>query len=627
MQDAVKVNISPVSDLRILRIAISGAPHLPGVYTFYDKNGRILYIGKAVNIFRRLSSHLTNRGDKRHQLLLEKAESVDWMITENEISALILEADLIRLHKPPLNVEMRDSTRYPYLELTLDEDFPRLNFTRNIDHSRLIPRFGPYPEARTLRKLMNFLLEVYPLRRCKGVRTRSRNRKPCLMGQMERCPAPCTGSKSAFLDYRKNTENILKTLKGDWDGTRKRISTKMERASEEKNYEEAARWRDLINRLDDFGWPPYVRLGDRKSRDIVVVRENWGLILQMRSSRIMNTVRLPFNRRWPITSEKERISVLLKSYYSETDDIPREIIVSHSPSDEDILIQWLKKKRGRNIDLIRPVRGKKRKLIELALKDLDQFLVRLSWNRPVSGKKKMLKALEGLVQPLGLVKKPEWIIAIDASMIQGSFPVAAIVSFRNGKPDRRGYRRFLMQEKYGRNDPMMIGCGVERFLNHLDDYDDIPDIFLIDGGITQLRSAIFHAGKWVEKILFVSIAKSEEILFVGKNEKKLKLPRDEPPLALLRRIRDEAHRFVLRYHRMLRSKRGIRSLLDDAPGIGPSTRGLLLRKFGSVEQLTIASEEEIISIPGIGRKKARILLKWLNNGKNKKLFPEKEQMI
>ncbi|MBD3277207.1 MAG: excinuclease ABC subunit UvrC [Candidatus Aegiribacteria sp.] len=598
-----------------LREAVARAPGLPGVYSFLDSGGTVLYIGKAKDLRKRLRGHLSSEGDARHRLLLDRSVSVEWTITNTEVEALVLEAELIRIRKPPLNVRLRTSGRYPYIEITTDETWPRLQVTRERTNPRERPRFGPYPDTRNLRKLVEFLLETNPIRRCKGAHPPSADR-PCLMGQMGRCPAPCCGGVS-IKTYMENVNRTVKILRGNWDWARQRLKGMMEEASRSRHYEEAGRYRDLISRLGSFGWPAPV--GDRTNRDVAAVKENWGVVMRIRGGRFTCVVRIPFHGRWKMSPVEERISILLRSYYSRTLDVPGEVLLQEYPEDGDALSRWLTEKREATVRLVVPQRGSGREVLELALKNLSEFLVRLSWKHPSGGKEKVEAALESLADVFSLDYPPQWIVCLDASTIQGSWPVAALVSFRDGYPDRSGYRRFTMPEEIGRNDPAMISSAVERYLNSLEE-DEFPDIFLVDGGITQLRAAAEAAGEeWCEKIRFVSIAKKEELLMEAVTEREIRLPMDSTPLTFLRSVRDEAHRFVLHYHQQKRSKGSLRSVIDDIPGIGSATRIRLLTHFGSAERVAAASEEEIMEVPGIGRKRAmqihRYFLRELNNSK------------
>lgn len=592
-----------------LDAAVGAAPHLPGVYRFIDTSARILYIGKAVDLNRRLRGHLSNPGDERHRIILDRACSVEWTVTRSEIEALVLEADLIRIHKPPLNVRLRQDQRYPYIEMTLDEDLPRLLVTRRLDPARKIPRFGPYPDSRNLRSLVEFLQEAFPLRRCRTPRPSNPPGRSCLLGQISRCPAPCVNGDAG---YAENVEAVLRILKGDWEGAREGIRRRMEDSASGRRYEEAARWRDLLVRLDSFGWPAPDTVRDRVSRDIAAVRENWGIILQMRSGRFTGVVRLPFESRWKLAEVPERLSVLIRTYYGETGDIPREILTMADPLDGSILEAWLRERRGSSVSLQTPVRGASRELVDVALRDLEHFLARLEWKRPGGRKERTAAALEALADMLGLSGPPQWMVALDASTIQGSYPVAALVSFRGGQPDKAGYRRYSMDQGISRNDPAMIADAVGRFIRGLDP-GEMPSLFLIDGGVTQLRAALGAAGGAADGTLFVAIAKKEETLLCGREERPLAKPVDSPPMRLLIAMRDEAHRFVLHYHRTSRSRGEIRSILDDIPGVGPSVRAMLLSRFGSVERLRSATVDDLCTVPGIGKTRAALVRRYLDD--------------
>jgi excinuclease ABC subunit C len=573
-----------------------------------EPSGRILYIGKAIDIQKRLRGHLSNEGDTRHRLLLARATAIDWTVTRSEIEALVLEAELIRIHKPPLNVRLRQDQRYPYLELTTDEQFPRLVITRKVDHSRNTLRFGPYPDARNLRALVDFLQDAFPLRRCRssGAGQWGRN---CVLGQIGKCPAPCKGQAEAR--YASNVNSITAMLRGDWEAARLGILGRMEDSSAKLRFEEAARWRDLLGRLDSFGWPAPDTVKDRISRDMCAVLENWGIVLQMRAGRFVGVVRLPFESRWQLADESERLAVMMRAYYAETGDVPREILSPVRPADADALCLWLREKKGSAVDILSPARGGGRELVALALRDLEHFLARLEWKRPGGRGERIRIALEALADMLGLPAPPAWMVALDASTVQGSYPVAALVSFRDGMPDKSGYRRFSMPGEIGRNDPAMISNAVQRFASHLED-GRFPDVFLIDGGLAQHRAAISAGAAIADRTIFVSIAKREESLLVGREERAVRIPADSPPILVLRAMRDEAHRFVVQYHRFSRSKGEIRSQIDDIPGIGPWLRAALLSHFGSVERLRAASEEDMQQVPGMGRARAAIIRRFFD---------------
>ncbi|MCP4648269.1 MAG: hypothetical protein GY852_11165, partial [bacterium] len=322
------------------------------------------------------------------------------------------------------------------------------------------------------------------------------------------------------------------------------------------------------------------------------------------------SLRLPFSSRWKYASEAERVSILLRSYYSETGDIPRQVLLASEPDDRELLVQWLREKRDGAVDILVPERGDLKSLTDVAQKDLRHFLAKLEWKHPAGRSERLEASLEAIADILGLETPPEWMVCLDASTIQGHASVAALISFRNGRPDKEGYRRFTMPDEIAQNDPAMIGNAVHRFATHLE--EDHPDVFLIDGGITQLRAAWAAGCNLMPRTRFVSIAKKEETLLTAPREETIKLPAEAPPLLLLRAMRDEAHRFVITFHRTRRAKSHFHSALDDIPGIGPALKAALLKKFGSVARIGSASEDEIACVPGIGRKKAILVKRELS---------------
>lgn len=589
-----------------LKRSVSSSPNLPGVYKFLDEKGKPLYIGKAKSLITRLRSHLSNEGDLRHRILLEKAITVEWTVTRTELEALIVEAELIRTLKPPLNVDLRSSSRYPWLQITTNEEYPRLFITRTPDRSVDIPRFGPYPDARNLRALVTFLLELYPLRKCKTVSLKKRVR-PCLMGQLESCPAPCLHQN--LVEYNKNVHKIIYLLKGHWTEAKKEISVQMLEASSLQNYEKAANLRDLLKRLDSFGWPTPESLRDTIPRDVLAINGNWGIVIQVRNGKFMGSLRLPFSSKWKLASEEERMAILFRSYYTETEDIPKQVLLAEQPENIKLLTEWLSKKTETSVTLLVPERGALKSLIDVAKKDLKHFLAKLEWKNPSGRAERLEASLEAIADILHLNAPPAWMVCLDASTIQGHASVAALISFREGKPDKDGYRRFSMPSEIAQNDPAMIANAVTRFASHLG--EEQPDVFLIDGGITQLRAA-YQAGKSVlSNTKFISIAKKEELILTAPEENTINLDNDSPPLLLMRAMRDEAHRFVISFHRNKRAKSHFHSVLDDIPGIGPGLKASLLKRFGSVARIEAASLDEIASVPGIGRRKAHVIRKAL----------------
>ncbi len=589
-----------------LKRSVSSSPNLPGVYKFLDEKGKPLYIGKAKSLITRLRSHLSNEGDLRHRILLEKAITVEWTVTRTELEALIVEAELIRTLKPRLNVDLRSSSRYPWLQITTNEEYPRLFITRTPDRTVDIPRFGPYPDARNLRALVTFLLELYPLRKCKTASLKKRVR-PCLMGQLESCPAPCLHQNAE--EYNKNVEKILYLLKGHWAEAKKEISGRMLRASAEQNYEKAGDLRDLLKRLDSFGWPTPESLRDTIPRDVLAINGNWGIVIQVRNGRFMGSLRLPFSSKWKLASEAERMAILFRSYYTETEDVPKQVLLALQPENIELLTEWLSKKTDTSVTLAVPERGASKSLIDIAKKDLKHFLAKLEWKNPSGREERLEASLEAIADILSLKAPPAWMVCLDASTIQGHASVAALISFREGKPDKEGYRRFSMPSEIAQNDPAMIANAVTRFASHLD--TEHPDIFLIDGGITQLRAA-YQAGKLLlPNTKFISIAKKEELILTAPEELIINIDNDSPPLLLMRAMRDEAHRFVISFHRTKRAKSHFHSVLDDIPGIGPTLKASLLKRFGSVARIEAASIDDIASVPGIGRRKALLIGKAL----------------
>jgi len=526
-------------------------PDKPGVYLM-KHDGEILYIGKAKSLKHRLTSYFQKSPDKKTADIVQNTTDIDFIVCENEVDALVLEANLIKEHKPKFNIRFKDDTIYPYLKIT-DEEFPRIVITRDIEDGRL---FGPFGSAKALRKTIKFTRKLFPLRTCKTFKKRE-----CLDYHIGLCPAPCTDKISAH-EYQRNVDRLIKFLEGRVDEVILDLKEEMQNASAQLDFEKAGLIRDRIEALEKT-WIRqninYPLLGDM---DIVAVtggKRKCFTVLLMRQGRIVG--------KHQYVSECGREEFLTSFYADHV--APDEIVLQEKL--DPLMIKFLKRKKGKKVKITVPKRGKKKKLLKMAEKDAHVHL------------KYVYGQLELLRDDLALSKTPERIEGYDVSNIMGQHATASQVCFINGNPSKKDYRHYKIRTK-GIDDYAMIEEVLRRRFQH----KGVPDLILIDGGKGHLRVALKTLEDLGLPIPVVALAKREEEVFsCGLGEVS------DVSKNLLIKVRDEAHRFAVKYHRKLRQKKLKKSVLDDIKGIGKKRKKLLMTHFGSVAKMEVASLEEL----------------------------------
>jgi len=592
--------------------AIKHFPTSPGVYIMKDETGKVIYVGKGINLKKRVASYFTRSGDSRYQIrfLMNRVTTIDWIVTDTEKEALILENSLIKEHRPRYNMSLRDDKTYFSLRLDPSEEFPRITIIRKVqrDGARY---FGPYSSATAAREVLKELCRTFPLRHYPLRNCRQRKR-PCLYYQLKQCSAPCFG-KITPEEYAGLVEGATLFLSGRNREIVRIYRERMAAAAQRQEYEEAGRYRDLINSIEatvekqkvasiggDTDVIGILPLGDHLQISILFIRN--GLLLGSRS----------YIPEWEFEPE-EGVASFLAGYYTGEVIIPDEILVSvHIPGSQ-AMAQLLSEKRGKKVSIIHPMRGPKLELVKMAAKNAGNAALERQKKAEESG-----SILNELKDRLHLAKIPRRIECYDISNIQGRDAVGSRVSFLDGKADKSAYRRYRIRSVEQSDDfAMMREVLMRRF--QTDRAEENPDLIIVDGGIGQLGiltavmeeldvAGIDLAGLAKSRVSSgmssSTIERSDERVFLPGRKNPVTLRQNSPALLLLARIRDEAHRFAITYHRKLRSDSALASALDSISGIGTVLRRRLLEKFGTVQGIRDASPEELTAIKGITKELA-----------------------
>jgi excinuclease ABC subunit C len=581
-----------------LKEVISGLPCDPGVYIFKDPSGRILYVGKAKRLRDRVRSHFRAAGDVKHDDMISRVDSIDFIVTGSEVDALILEANLIRDRQPRFNVTLKDDKRYPYLKVTVREDYPRLILTRRVarDGCRY---FGPYTDVKSLRRTMKLLRSVFPLRTCGDLEARQRMRKDCLSLHLGRCRGPCL-FKISKEEYRRLVDDLLLFLSGKGASLVASLRESMEAASERREYERCALIRDRIAAVEsvlsgrgavDVRRPDMDALGlAREGADACVA------VLKIRDGKVIDQERRFLESRGS-ASDAEIVAAFIEQRYLSGTAIPAALALPVSLERAEVIERWLRESRGSKVSLKVPLRGASRKLVEMARRNAAVALQ--GRGAPPADAE---VALEELRSTLGLGSVPYVIDCYDISNTSGSNAVGSRVVFSGGLPDKGKYRKYGIKGAEGPDDTAMMAEVVGRSLGRrVREGEEPPDLILVDGGAGQVSAAVDALGRvGLETVPVIGLAKARELVYVPGRREPMALLRDSSALRLLQRLRDEAHRFGLAYHRSRRSAAQLGTILDRVSGVGPARRALLLREFGSAEAVAAAPEERIARLPGLG---------------------------
>lgn len=595
---------------------LENLPSAPGVYLLRDRGRKVLYVGKAKSLRARVRMYFRG-GDGRVQLpfLVGRVADVEALVTRNEKEALILENNLIKQYKPRYNIRLKDDKSYVSVKVTTREEWPRVYVTRKIekDGNRY---FGPFHSASATRESLDAIRKIFPLRNCSETVFRNRSR-PCLEHQIKRCPGPCCLEVDRGL-YEEHLRGAMLFLEGRNAQLVRGLRERMGRASDEMRYEEAARVRDQIRALEKTTEPQEMVAHFGLDQDVFGLYREGGFIeiqvLCIRRGKLTTSQAYSLeDRELP---DEDVIGEVLGQYYSGGRFIPDEVLVPVDLDDREVRGQYLSEIRGRKVVVFRPQRGDKARLLEMAAENARQtFASRRNTDE------KRARMAEELKRRLGLRSAPKRVECFDISNLQGREIVGSMVVFDEGEPDKSRYRRYRLRSVPGQDDFASLYEVLKRRYTRALEENAFPDLLVIDGGKGQLGVATaVLAELGVEAVDVISLAKdrvardprgreirrSEERVFLPGRKNPVLLPRNSTALFFLQRIRDEAHRFAITYHRELRKKEGMRSVLDTIPGVGPGRRRRLLRAFGSVQRLADAAPEEIAAaVPGIGPVLAR----------------------
>ena len=603
-------------------------PDLPGCYLMKDDTGTVIYVGKAVNLKRRVSSYFRGSHDPKTELLVADIADFETVVVDSEAEALILEANLVKRHMPHYNILLRDDKHYPYLRLTLNEEYPRLLIARRAatDGSRY---FGPYPNAGAMHKAVEAILELFPLRSCNGA-TLKKGRRACLNAHIGRCSAPCE-DKISREDYLALVDQVSHFLQGKSHELIKRERQAMEEAASVLDFEEAARHRDRAAALEQLQEKRLLDTGTG-SGDYDVIAAACGnedglnddntsvvQVFFLRDGVVVSREHFFLNH-GSLGGEAEVLSRFIIDYYGGGDRAPGLICCSAAPEDKAALEELLSSQCGHKVTISVPQRGDKKRLLGLVAENARIVLLNHLTSR-LRREEKAAAGLEELRRVLELPRTPSRIECYDISHVQGTHMVGSMTVFTNGVADPKQYRRFKIKTLDGSNDFAALQEVLERRWKHgledrtqgkNDGFALFPDLLVIDGGKGQLSSVCQRLKEiGAEPAAIVSLAKREEEVFLPGRSQSVLLPRDSEALHILQQIRDEAHRFAITFHRELRGKDQTRSLLDEAPGIGEKRRTSLLKSFGSVDGVKAATIDQLAAAPGMNTRAATELYEYL----------------
>lgn len=594
-------------------------PAKPGVYIMHDEQDEIIYVGKAVSLKNRVRQYFQssrNKGAKIEQMVTHISR-FEYIITDSELEALVLECNLIKEHRPKYNTMLKDDKSYPFIKVTVQEDFPRVLFARRMKKDKN-KYFGPFTSVNAVKDVIDLVKKLYKVRSCSRVLPRDCGKdRPCLYYHMKQCMAPCQGNISSE-GYKKNIKKVLRFLNGDFQETIDELTVKMQVASEEMRFEDAMEYRDLINSIRKIGERQKITGYSSEDKDILAVAMDESLDLReqdavvqvffIRDGKLIG--REHFYLRVARGDTKEQVLLsFMKQFYAGTPFIPKEIILQKEIEDMEIIEEWLSSRRGQRVHIRVPKKGTKEKLVELASENAVMVL---------SKDRERMKREEG--RTIGAVREVErWLgltdinrmEAFDISNISGFESVGSMVVYEKGKPKRSDYRKFKIKWVQGANDYASMEEVLTRRFTHeinseFDSFAKMPDLLLMDGGKGQVNIALKVLEKLGLSIPVCGMVKDDHHRTRGLyfNNTEISIDTASEGFRLITRIQDEAHRFAIEYHRSLRSKEQVHSVLDDIPGIGERRRKALLRKFRSIESIRDASIEELAQTESMNQKSA-----------------------
>jgi excinuclease ABC subunit C len=596
-------------------------PDEPGVYLFRDARGKVLYVGKAKSIKKRVASHFSNPSTRGGRGLVDQIDQVEALVVHTDSEALLVEQNFIKQYKPRFNIRLRDDKSYPYIAISLDEEFPRVYFTRE-RHRRDRAYFGPYSNAKRVRSTLEVLGKVFMFRSCEGPTPGRRSGSPCLDYYIKRCEAPCVGYVGRE-DYRRGIDGVIDFLSGRYREIERELETSMQAAAAEQRFEDAARERNRLRAVRSLLERQRVA-HDSGTLDAIAVAvsetEANAQVFQIRDGVLSDRQSFYLDNE-PGGDIAAVAEAFILQYYASAMMVPPLLIVQRELGHRPDLADALAQRRGGPVEIRASERGDKRRILELAERNarlaLDQEKLRSERRR-----QQRVEALDGLQQALGLDTIPLRVECFDISTLMGTNTVASMVVFEGGAPKKSDYRRFKIRDSGNGGEPDDFAA-MEEVLGrrlaqweaqrevspHDKAYDPsfaaLPNVVVIDGGRGQLSAGVRALQGFLERgVMVISLAKRIEEVFIPGRADPLRLAHDTPELQLLQRVRDEAHRFAITHHRIRRDRAMTASILDELPGVGPARKRALLQHFGSPEGVLGASREELEAVPGMPGKLA-----------------------
>lgn len=597
---------------------VSHLPTSPGVYLWRDAYKRIIYVGKAINLRNRVRSYVRQDSSRapKVEAMMRRAVDVEVIQTKTEMEALILECTLIKEHRPKYNIMLRDDKTYPYIKVTVQEEFPRVYMTRRLERDGA-KYFGPFTDVTAVHQTLKLLRQTFPLRTCKNMKVE----RPCLQYHMAYCEAPCMGYVSQE-SYDRYIEEIVKLLEGKPVALIEELQAKMIKAAEDLEFEKAALYRDQLHGIERLQEKQRM-VTQRGDMDVLGIAMEGAMacvqLFFIRGGRLLGRE----NYFVPNEGDTEEMIMteFIKQYYGGSTFIPKELLLPMESSEQTLLAQWFTEMKGQNVEVSVPQRGYKKDVIKMAHENAQTFLAerRRQWQYEID---KSGGAVKRLAEVLDLPRLPDRMECFDISHTQGSETVASMVVFEGGKPAKKEYRRFKLKTVQGKPDDFKSMAEIMERRYGKETEWPMPDLIIIDGGKGQLNAAlplIRQVG--VTDVPVISLAKRIEEVFVEGQSESIILSHHSPELQLLQQIRDEAHRFAITYHRKLRGKRNLESILDHIEGIGPKRRKALWQAFPTLELMKEASVAELAAVDGMNHKAAEAVYQFF------RLRPDEKQQI
>ncbi|MCK4487757.1 MAG: excinuclease ABC subunit UvrC, partial [Desulfobacterales bacterium] len=599
-----------------LKEKLASLPSTPGVYLMKDGNGHVLYVGKARDLKKRVGSYFRDTGQKdlKTSLVIEKIDHFDTILTNTEKEALILESNLIKRHCPRYNVILKDDKRYPCLRLDVNRPYPNLTVVRKIEKDGAL-YFGPFPSAGAVRETLKVIHSTFKIRKCKS-RTLKRRERPCLNYQMGLCLGPCSRPIAPEV-YQAVVEEVIMFLKGRTPELIKDVRKQMGSAAAREDFEAAAAHRDRLFALERTLEKQVATTTDFKDRDVLGMarqgRAALMMVLFIRGGFLLGN--RPFYFSEAIVSDAEMITSFVKQYYEGAPFVPEEVLLPTPPEDRALLEEWLSDLKGEKVRIMMPQRGEKARLVRMADQNAGKSL-----KEQLDAAMAEKALLDRLQRRLALERRPERIECFDLSNMAGTEGVGSMVVFEGGRPARAAYRKYRIKFAPGWDDYAMLREVLARRYKKVDAGQPLPDLLMVDGGKGQLSMAIavLKALQLYGSFDLIGIAKkdpergeTEDKIYKPGRKNPVNLKKDTDVLLFLQRIRDEAHRSVITYHRKRRLMTCRRSVLEEIPGIGERRRTRLLKHFGSLKRIKAASVEELAAVPGMTRQAARAVFEAL----------------